>query len=128
MEASTESVVLVYQATYVSLSCGVCLRNVINSIVLKSALVSTCGIGAQLQPGGRLGQDELESLRSLWDEVIDDLHFYKLVPFAIDKMEHLCGQRGVQFKHFMLLHMPTQTYLIYFDVHIHFYSSGIIIY
>lgn len=61
----------------------------VNSNVFYSALVSTCGIGSQLQSGGRLGQNELEPLSSLWNGVIDDLHFYKLVPFTINKMEYL---------------------------------------
>ncbi|TNN50268.1 hypothetical protein EYF80_039553 [Liparis tanakae] len=45
-----------------------------------------------LQPRGRLGQDELKPLGSLWNGVVDDLHLYKLMPLAIHKMEHLCGQ------------------------------------
>lgn len=69
------------------------------SIVFYSALVSTCGIGAQLQSRGRLRQDELKSLGSLWKVVIDDRHLYKLVPLPIEKMQYLCRQkRFISFK------------------------------
>lgn len=57
-------------------------------------LCPTCGIDAQLQSRGRLRQNELESLSSLWNVVIDDLHLYKLVPFAINKIECLGRERG----------------------------------
>lgn len=76
-----------------------------NSVVFSSALVSTCGIGAQLQSRGRLRQDELESLSSLWNSIIDDLHFYKFMPFAMNKMKNLCGQRGFRLKNILLLHV-----------------------
>ena len=72
-----------------------CNENFPNYISFYSAL-STCSICAQFQARGRLGHDKLESLSSLWNGVINDLHFDKLMPFAINKIEHLGGRNGFQ--------------------------------
>ena len=53
----------------------------------------TGGVGAQLQAGRGPGEDQLESLGSLWNVVVNDLHLHELVPLAIHEMEHLDAQR-----------------------------------
>lgn len=56
----------------------------------------TCGVDAKLQARWGLWQDELEPLRSLWFDVIKDLHLHKLVPFSVNKVQNLGGQTDEQ--------------------------------
>ena len=53
----------------------------------------TGGVGSQLQARGGPGEDQLEPLGPLWNEVIDDLHLHRLVPLAVHEMEHLDTHR-----------------------------------